>query len=200
MLPAAVLTGPRVTLKPLEISDTDNELLFDQLFAALTHEKSGDLFQYMTLGPFENAASLRDHYYRLYAQSDVLVYLVCLDSTAIGSFSFFHCSPNDKRVEIGVVWIGGEYHGRGLAVEVAYLMLQHAFENTTNPVQRVEWSAHHLNVASQAAATKIGFVYEGTLRKHRFYKNQVRHSFMYGIIDEEWVEKKERLKGLIRVE
>ncbi|ORY53273.1 acyl-CoA N-acyltransferase [Rhizoclosmatium globosum] len=96
------------------------------------------------------------------------------------------CQP-DKRVELGSVWIG------------AYLMLCHAFENGRAEVQRVEWTAHHLNVASQQTALKIGFVYEGTFRKHRFYKNTVRNSFWYSIIDDEWAEKKERLQKMLNI-
>ncbi|KAI9340575.1 hypothetical protein BDR26DRAFT_1007509 [Obelidium mucronatum] len=197
MIPADVLKTARLTLRPLEISDPATPSIFAKLFASLSHEKSKDLFQYMTLGPFDSAKALETHYQNLYNQPDCLVYIVFLndpeEETPIGSFSFFHCSPSDRRVEIGVVWIAGEFHGRGYALDVSYLMLQHAFEHSGSTIQRVEWSAHHLNVASQKTAVKVGFRFEGILRKHRFYKGCVRDSFMYSIVDDEWAEKKEVL-------
>ncbi|KAJ3082171.1 hypothetical protein HDU99_003425 [Rhizoclosmatium hyalinum] len=171
--------------------------LFDQLFTAVSN--SEELFQYMTLGPFKSADELRAHYQRIYSLPDWLVLIIYLGPTPIGSFGYIHCSQPDKRVELGSVWIGPQYHGKRYAVEVAYLMLCHAFENGRAEVQRVEWTAHHLNVASQQTALKIGFVYEGTFRKHRFYKNTVRNSFWYSIIDDEWAEKKERLQKMLNI-
>ncbi|KAJ3067541.1 hypothetical protein HDU98_009228 [Podochytrium sp. JEL0797] len=153
----------------------------------------------MTLGPFTTATALRDHYLHLTSTSDALVYILHRnsDNAPMGSFSFLHGSPDNKRVEISVVWIGAAFHGKGYAPEATYLLLQHAF-SVPGKIQRVEWSAHHENVASQKAAAKIGFVFEGVLRKHRFYKGQYRDSFVYSIVEDEWEEKKRRLEGMTK--
>ncbi|KAJ3021854.1 UNVERIFIED_CONTAM: hypothetical protein HDU68_009422 [Siphonaria sp. JEL0065] len=194
----------RVTLKPLDMSfpnSPETITLFDKLYAALTFNKDHDLFEYLPRGPFASAQELKDLYISVYNTSDWLPYIVYIKDeenqdtiVPIGSFSYIKCSPSDKRIEIGLVWIGSEYHKRGYAVEVTYVMLCHGFENGKSEVQRIEWGAHHLNFASQNTALKAGFTHEATLRKHRYYKGMVRHSFMFGMVDDEWVEKKARLQ------
>ncbi|KAJ3067542.1 hypothetical protein HDU98_009229 [Podochytrium sp. JEL0797] len=201
MLAATPLRGPTLTLIPLDLSNPaspETTTLFTSLLSAANSNPTIDLFQHMTLGPFTTPTGLRDHYIHLTSTTDALVYILHRnsDNAPMGSFSFLHGSEDNKRVEIGAVWIGPEFHGKGYALEATYLLLQHAF-SVPGKIQRVEWSAHHENVASQKAAVKIGFVFEGVLRKHRFYKGRVRNSFMYSIVEDEWEEKKQRLEGMM---
>ncbi|KAI9321956.1 acyl-CoA N-acyltransferase [Obelidium mucronatum] len=192
----------RVTLQPLDLSFPDSvetNTLFDQLFALISSDKDVDLFQYLRLGPFDSAAALKKVYCQLYTDPTWLIYIVYLNegNIPIGSFSFIKCSPSDKRVQIGLVWIGTQYLQKGYAAEVSYLMLCHGFENSVAKVQRIEWVAHHLNIPSQKTALKLGFTHEAIFRKHQFYKGMVRDTFVFGMTDEEWVEKKERLKQIL---
>jgi len=43
-----------------------------------------------------------------------------------------------------------------------------------------------MNAASRRAAERLGFVYEGTFRRHMIVQGRNRDTMWYSIVDEEW--------------
>ena len=68
----------------------------------------------------------------------------------------------DSAAEIGY-WVSAPARGRGYVTEAAGAVLDFAFGPMR--LERVEWRAVTDNPASAAAAQKLGFRYEGLLRK-----------------------------------
>lgn len=51
---------------------------------------------------------------------------------------------------------------------------------------RVEWKCNDWNEPSKRAAVRLGFVYEGTFRKHLVVKGRRRDTAWYSCLDDEW--------------
>lgn len=81
------------------------------------------------------------------------------------------------------------------ATEATYLMIQNAFQPPSGPsYRRVCWKCNSLNKPSRRAAERLGFVYEGTFRKHMISRGRNRDSDWLSIVDDEWLIVKQALK------
>jgi RimJ/RimL family protein N-acetyltransferase len=98
----------------------------------------------------------------------------------------------NKVLEIGATWIGREFQGSGLNMNMKFLMLQYAFESLN--IEKVEFRIDERNIRSRKSVEKIGGTLEGILRKNVYlldgYK---RNTCCYGILKEEWAAIKERV-------
>lgn len=118
------------------------------------------------------------------------------DDSIMGMTRYYKIEPSHKRLSIGFTWYNPAYWGLIHNKECKLLLLQYAFE--TLGFQRVEFEVAHQNVRSQKAVLKIGAIQEGILRKHGLHADgSVRDTFVFSIIDDEWKEKKQRLKKMI---
>ena len=74
-------------------------------------------------------------------------------------------------------------------------MIQNAFEPPSGSAyRRVCWKCNSLNKPSRRAAERLGFVYEGTFRKHMISRGRNRDSDWLSIVDDEWPVVKEALQ------
>jgi len=100
---------------------------------------------------------------------------------------------NNKVLHIGWTWIGKQFQGTRLNINMKYLMLQYAFE--TLQFDKVEFRIDDRNTKSRKAVEKLGATLEGVLRKDTLmldgYK---RNTCCYGILKEEWSLIKSELK------
>ena len=80
------------------------------------------------------------------------------------------------------------------ASEAFYLMIKHCFEELG--YLRVEWESNALNESSRRAAERLGFTFEGIMRKHKVVKGKGRDTAWYGMTDDDWFRggRKEALK------
>ncbi|KAJ3039470.1 hypothetical protein HDV00_012150 [Rhizophlyctis rosea] len=187
-VPFKQLTGPRVIVRPYNPS-TDLEPLF-----ATTNEST---FTYMWFGPFPTLTSFSHGIQtRTALKMHTHVFIDRSTSRTIGSACYHQINTTNRTVEIGAIWVGEEFQGRGLALEAVALMEWQAFRHWG--FVRVEWKTHHDNLSSQALAGKVGMLFEGKFRKHMFYKGGFRHSMFYAIIDDDWVDFEPKLLEKLR--
>jgi RimJ/RimL family protein N-acetyltransferase len=108
-------------------------------------------------------------------------------NTYAGTTRFGHIDNHNKVLHIGWTWIGHEFHGTGLNMNMKFLMLQYAFE--TLNFDKVEFRVDERNMASRKAIEKLGAKLEGILRKNVLMLDSFkRNSCCYGILKEEWKE------------
>lgn len=69
--------------------------------------------------------------------------------------------------------------------EAIYLLLSYLFDKLG--YRRCEWKCNSLNEASNLAALRLGFHYEGTFRQALLTKGHNRDTCWYSIIDSEWL-------------
>lgn len=82
-------------------------------------------------------------------------------SEALGMCAYISSAPEHRRIEVGLMF-GERLRGSRLGTEAIFSLIRHAFDDLG--YLRVEWKTSHLNVASQKAARRLGFTYEGTFR------------------------------------
>ncbi|KAM0666069.1 hypothetical protein ACQRIT_004766 [Beauveria bassiana] len=105
-------------------------------------------------------------------------------SEPAGMVSYMAAVPDHRRIEIGSVILGEKLVKSRQATEAFYLFIKHAIEDLG--YQRVEWKANALNAPSLAAATRLGFTFEGIFRKHMVIKGRRRDTAWFSITDDEW--------------
>lgn len=109
---------------------------------------------------------------------------------ALGTVAFLDIQPEHRALEVGAVLYGPALQRTAAATEAQYLLLKYAFGQTQTPVvpsyRRVVWKCNQRNPTSRRAAERLGFVYEGTFRKHMIMCERSRDSEWFSILDDEW--------------
>jgi RimJ/RimL family protein N-acetyltransferase len=103
----------------------------------------------------------------------------------VGSTRYLDVQEEDRTAEIGWTWYEPGAWGTTVNPEAKFLLLRHAFEDWHAIRVALKTDVHNLH--SQAAITKLGAVYEGTLRNQRIRPDgSYRDTPIYSIIEAEW--------------
>lgn len=87
-----------------------------------------------------------------------------------------------RSAEIGY-WLGEDFWGRGIATEALIAVTDHAFAN--HDLCRVFAHVFDWNQASARVLEKVGYVFEGRMRKSVTKEGQTIDQLMYAMIREE---------------
>ncbi|KAI8803642.1 acyl-CoA N-acyltransferase [Cladochytrium replicatum] len=192
-LPAHILVGPRLTLEPItELDDDLGKKLYNQACVET------DIFLYMPFGPFLTIDEFLEFFRPHILLKSSLLYVAYENESyksadgrkIVGVVGYVNAAKEHFRVEIGPIWTGMSEQGKGYGVELAALLIWHAFENAD--IVRVEWKCHHLNTPSFALAKRVGMTWEGTFKKHMFYKGGWRDSMLLAILRDEYFDEGRR--------
>lgn len=183
-----ILNGKYVRLEPISMTHFEDlsKVAFDE-----------DLWKW-TLGKISNEQDLKNYIAEAAEGNERGIYLAFAtidkkSGRAVGSTRFGSLAPEYRRAEIGWTWIGRDFQRTFVNTEAKYLMLRHAFE-TWNCL-RVYLQTDALNERSQKAILRLGAVKEGIMRKDKITgEGRIRDSVMFSILDEEWVDIKNRLE------
>ncbi|KAK7433656.1 hypothetical protein VKT23_020662 [Stygiomarasmius scandens] len=113
-------------------------------------------------------------------------FVIAIDGgkTCVGGMGLKPGSDVQERyMEVGY-WIGEEFWGRGYGTAVLRGFVQWAFQEHKN-IERLGGVVFSGNGASCRVLEKVGFVQEGTLRKHIWKNGEFRDLFMFGILRDE---------------
>lgn len=150
------LTGPRIALEPLHRARHAIPL-----FHTLSRTPE-EMWTYLPLGPFQDAAELGQLFDAMSKSADVLPYAFIVGDEALGFGSFLRIQPDVGVIEIGWLALSPHLQQSAAATEALALMLGHAFDSG---YRRVEWKCDALNERSRSAAARLGFTFEGVFRK-----------------------------------
>ena len=103
---------------------------------------------------------------------------------AIGMIALMRIDPMNGSIEVGGVNYSRQLRGTCAGTEAMYLLMRYVFD--TLGYRRLEWKCDSLNTASQAAAKRYGFTYEGTFRQAIVYKGRTRDTAWFSLLDSEW--------------
>lgn len=101
----------------------------------------------------------------------------------IGAGELSSIDTANQSGEIGYI-LHPDYWRRGIASEVALLLLQFGFEE--NRLHRIWASCDPQNTGSQKVLEKVGMAKEGLLRQNLRMNNGWRDSMIYSALKEEW--------------
>jgi RimJ/RimL family protein N-acetyltransferase len=173
-----VLTGSRVTLRELRVSDAAS------LFAMLTTEEVTRFISPppTTIEGFERFITWanRERAAGTYACFAVVPHGM---DTAIGLFQVRQLEPGWGTAEWGFA-IGSAFWGTGVFSDGARLVLDFAFDAIG--VHRLEARAAVENGRGNAALRKLGAVQEGVLRRSFLRNGQYHDQALWAILDEDY--------------
>jgi RimJ/RimL family protein N-acetyltransferase len=122
--------------------------------------------------------------------------IAAADRRVIGMTRVYDVERKVKRATIGHTWYVPDVWGKVYNKECKLLLLQYIFE--TLGFVRAELRVASQNIRSQKAVAKIGGVKEAVLRKYALRGDGTQSdTVIFSILDEEWLEKKERLLGMV---
>jgi RimJ/RimL family protein N-acetyltransferase len=181
--PARVsLRGAHILIRPVNAA-SDAAPLF-----SVSHLPAGDpaIWTYLPDGPYESPEHLCQALAWAEASEDPLYFTLArlADERPLGLAAYLRITPKLGVIEIGHIWFGVPLRRTTAATESIYLLLRHVFDELG--YRRVEWKCNALNAASQRAAERFGFTFEGVFRKHQVVKGRNRDTAWYAIIDEQW--------------
>ena len=107
------------------------------------------------------------------------------DNEMIGAGEFNLRDQHNKVGEIGYI-IHPDYWGKGIATEVAKLLIEFGF--TSFRLHRIYATCDPRNSGSIKVLEKIGMTQEGRMREVLLVKDGWRDSFLYSILEQEWVK------------
>lgn len=179
--PRTTMDGHFCRVEPLEPSRHGADL-----FAANTEDREGRNWTYLPYGPFARDDDYRQWIERYCLGDDPLFHaVVARDSRrAVGVASLMRIDPANGVIEVGGINYSPRLQRRPGATEAMYLLMRRAFDELG--YRRYEWKCDALNAPSRAAATRLGFRFEGIFRQAVVYKGRSRDTAWFSIIDSEW--------------
>lgn len=188
--PAAVgLHGRTCELEPL------NSTHFEHLYQALNHP---ELWDYMLSGPFPDFDAFSRRYTKIVNNKGSTLYFAILPQRSMtpeGLIALMDINTQHHSLEIGHVILGTSLQKKTAATEAVYLALNYAF---MLGFTRVVWKCNNLNAASKNAAERLGFEFEGVLKRHMVVKGRVRDTALFAITLDEWQGVKVALEEWLR--
>lgn len=110
---------------------------------------------------------------------------------ALGLASYLNIVPEHGSIEVGHIHFTPALRRTPAATEAMLLMMRHAF---ALGYRRYEWKCNALNAASQRAAERLGFCFEGIFRQHRVENGHSRNTAWFSLLDSEWPAVEARLE------
>lgn len=154
------------------------------------------IWKHMTDAPLTSVADARD---RIKVEIDEFIpFAIRMQGSGAfaGCVDYRSIEPDNGSVEIGWLWLGGDYRGTLAGPEALYLLAIHAFE--VHGAGRVWTETDARNKGSNGSLVRFGLTYEGCLRRHlRLNDGFVRDTNIYSIIVDEWPQFKERVEGFV---
>ena len=190
------LRGHWTTLEPLSAAHA--EALWP--LAASAPES----WTWLPSGPFRSEAAFRGFLRLASASAEEVIWAVRPHNAAgepgaaAGWLALLDAKPAHATIELGNVWFPPGLARSRAATEACFLLLGLAFD--TLCYLRVGWKCNALHLASRRAAERLGFRYEGTLRAHMIARGRRRDTSWYGMIAEEWPERRDTIASWLRPE
>lgn len=179
-VPRCDMNGRYCDLTPLAMSHTTD------LFAAYSADATEALWTYMPVGPFTTLSDFENWMTWATTSHDPLFFAIIdkVIDKAVGVTSFLRIDPANGVAEVGYIAFSPGLQQTRAATEAMYLMMRRILGQLG--YRRYEWKCDALNAASQRAARRLGFTYEGTFRQAVVYKGRNRDTAWFSVLDSEW--------------
>ncbi len=156
------------------------------LFSAYSHDKTGALWTYNYIGPFETENTLHTWVQKASGVDDQPYFAIIDRATdqAVGIASYMRINPSAGVIEVGGITYSRLLQRHRAATEAMYLMMSRVFNQLG--YRRYEWKCDALNAPSCRAALRMGFTSESTFRQAAIYKGRNRDTAWFSLLDHEW--------------
>ena len=170
----------------------------DALYPQVSGQGNTHLFDYLFDKPPESLEAFRASLVQRAETTNPWTYTILLNQKngppePVGMASLMRMDLPNRVIEIGSILYAPSLQKTVAATEVQYLFAKYVFEELG--FRRYEWKCNALNKPSMRAASRLGFVHEGTFRQHMILKGRSRDTAWYSIVDADWEGVKQRFEG-----
>lgn len=176
--PHATLAGRYCRLEPLQVSRHARDL-----WEAQSDDTTASRWTYSYSGPHASLGDFEKWMTGAEASRDPQFYAIVVDGRAVGMASYLRIDPKHGVIEIGHIYYSPRLARTRAATEAMFLFMSNAFDLG---YRRYEWKCDSCNLPSRAAATRLGFTYEGLFRQAIVVKGRNRDTTWFSIIDADW--------------
>ena len=148
------------------------------------------LWTYMGYGPWPDETAFRGWIAERATLDDPRAFAVVDQKSgeAVGVVTLMRIDVANGVIETGHIFFTPKLQKTPGATEAIYLQARHVFDDLN--YRRFEWKCNNDNAASQAAAKRFGFSFEGVFRQHMITKGRNRDTAWYAMLDHEWPTRK----------
>jgi RimJ/RimL family protein N-acetyltransferase len=175
---AQILKGEKIFLRFLSLDDVNKTYLSwlqdDEVMAGLA--TSGYTIE-----------NLLEYVSSKINNSTVAFFAVCDNTTGehIGNVKLDFYDQKANLAELGILIGNKNYWGKGIAYEACKLVIHYGF-NEMN-LRKIYLAVYESNPAAKKVYEKLGFVIEGTLRKHVVVKGEMQDKYLMGLFKNELI-------------
>ena len=172
-LSPVILTGQKVTLRPMNISRdiptlyklSNGSPIVTETHSIPAYDAKEVLWKYFSWDCFESVNQMKDYYKNCLIKSDVQIFTLFDNETyqPIGSLGYGYIFPKKFSVEIVTVWVSPIAQGTGKCSEAVYLMIEHAFRVG---FRFVNWGCYPENLRSMRMPERFGFKFKECIKAY----------------------------------
>jgi RimJ/RimL family protein N-acetyltransferase len=183
------MQGQYCTLEKLDIDKHA-----DKLFEVFQHHDDEGAWTYLSVGPFQKAEEFKAWLVKASLNDEIVFYVILEEETdlPIGLAGYLSINIQHGSIEVGCLHYSNLLKKTPAATEAMFLMMQYAFDELG--YRRYQWKCNSLNIASCAAAGRLGFTFEGIFRQCSIVKGYNRDTAWFSIIDSEWTALKAKFE------
>jgi RimJ/RimL family protein N-acetyltransferase len=170
----------------LQVEPIDSTRHGAALYAAYATDREGRLWTYLPWGPYSGPEELcaRIDAVRASGVRPEYALIDLASGKPFGQASYLNIDPAAGSIEVGGIVYAPAFQRGIAATEAMYLMMRRAFDELG--YRRYAWQCNSLNARSRAAATRLGFTFEGVWRQANVHKGRNRDTAWFSILDSEW--------------
>jgi ribosomal-protein-alanine N-acetyltransferase len=174
------LITPRLVLRPFSAADA--EPLFE-------HAKNPRVTRFTLWDAHKTVAEtmvfVHDYALARYREGVPEPFAITIppDPRPVGSVGCFWSAKPHATMELGY-WLAEPFWGRGYTVEACRAVLSHTFEEYLP--ERIQARVIDGNTASARVLAKLGFTFEGTLRRSLLRRGRFDDVCYFSVLRDEW--------------
>jgi len=157
-----------------------------ELYAANSQDCDGRMWTYLPWGPYDRFDDYLAAIKAGLLREDFITYAVidAVGGKAVGVASYLNINAAAGSIEVGGIAYSPALQQKPAGTEAMYLMMRRALDELG--YRRYAWQCNSLNARSRAAATRLGFTFEGVWRQANVHKGRNRDTAWFSILDSEW--------------
>ena len=174
-----VLETERLRLRESRLADAEG------IFAVLSSEAVTRHYNLSPLADVEEAEALVERRAAAFRRQERIRWAIARreDDVVIGSCGYIHWNRESRRAEVGYE-LHSDWQERGLMREALSAALSFGFDRMD--LNRVEALVVPENEPSQRLLRRLGFVEEGLLREHSFWKGRFHDLLLFSLLRKDW--------------
>ncbi|WP_432663643.1 GNAT family protein [Wukongibacter baidiensis] len=174
-----VIKTERLTLRKLEKNDVE------KMFKIFSNEKIMQYYGRFPMTEITEAEELMSKFSQTFESNEAIRWGIELKdrNIFIGTCGFHNWKKSHSRTEIGYE-LAEEHWGYGYMKEAVGAIVKYGFEQMD--LNRIEAVVYPENIASEELLKRLGFQYEGLLRKYAYFREMYQDLNMLSLLRQEY--------------